>query len=100
MVVLDQPVSDISPSEPVTALYKNSEFHLTSHLTQPLDVGAFGPLKSMYSKECQMYLQKHPGINITKYEIAELTRRPYIRYEIDAHHITEVWNQILRYYHI
>ena len=28
MVVLDQPVSDISPSEPVTALYKNSEFHL------------------------------------------------------------------------
>jgi hypothetical protein len=51
----------------------------TSHLTQPLDVGAFGPLKSMYSKECQMYLQKNPGINITKYEIAELTRRPYLR---------------------
>ena len=51
----------------------------TSHLTQPLDVGAFGPLKSMYSKECQMYLQKHPAVNITKYEIAELTRRPYLR---------------------
>ena len=51
----------------------------TSHLTQPLDVGAFGPLKSMYSKECQMYLQKNPGINITKYEIAELTRRPYLK---------------------
>ena len=28
----------------------------TIHLTQPLDVWAFGPLKSMYSKECQMYL--------------------------------------------
>jgi hypothetical protein len=26
-----------------------------------------------------MYLQKNPGINITKYEIAELTRRPYLR---------------------
>ena len=51
----------------------------TSHLTQPLDVGAFGPLKSMYSKECQMYLQKNPGINITKYEIAQLTRRPYLK---------------------
>jgi hypothetical protein len=51
----------------------------TSHLTQPLDVEAFGPLKFMYSKECQMYLQKNPGINITKYEIAELTRRPYLR---------------------
>jgi hypothetical protein len=28
MVVLDQPVSDISPSEPVTASFKNSGFHL------------------------------------------------------------------------
>jgi hypothetical protein len=28
----------------------------TIHLTQPLDVWAFGPLKSMHSKECQMYL--------------------------------------------
>ena len=28
MVVLDQPVSDISPSEPVTAPFKNSGFHL------------------------------------------------------------------------
>jgi hypothetical protein len=26
-----------------------------------------------------MYLQKHPAVNITKYEIAELTRRPYLR---------------------
>jgi hypothetical protein len=51
----------------------------TSHLTQLLDVGAFGPLKSMHSKECQMYLQKKTGINITKYEIAEFTRRPYLR---------------------
>jgi hypothetical protein len=84
MVVVDQPVSDISPSEPVTALYKNSGFHLFPENTKyggkefP-NVGAFGPLKSMYSKECQMYLQKNPGINITKYEIAELTRRPYSR---------------------
>jgi hypothetical protein len=28
MVVLDQPVSDISPSEPVTAPFKNSGLHL------------------------------------------------------------------------
>ena len=28
MVVFDQPVSDISPSEPVTAPFKNSGFHL------------------------------------------------------------------------
>ena len=26
-----------------------------------------------------MYLQKNPGINIAKYEIDELTRRPYLK---------------------
>ena len=30
--------------------------HHTSHLTQPLDVGAFGPFKAMYNKECQTYI--------------------------------------------
>jgi hypothetical protein len=34
---------------------------------------------STNQKVLQMYLQKNPGINITKYEIAELTRRPYLR---------------------
>lgn len=51
----------------------------TSHLTQPLDVGVFGPMKGMYNKECQLYMQKNPGIHITKYQIAELTARPYMR---------------------
>ncbi|XP_053408884.1 uncharacterized protein LOC128559893 [Mercenaria mercenaria] len=51
----------------------------TSHLTQPLDVGVFGPLKSYYYSECQQYLQKNPGISITKYEVAHLTSRPYLK---------------------
>ncbi|KAJ8316180.1 hypothetical protein KUTeg_006194 [Tegillarca granosa] len=51
----------------------------TSHLTQPLDVGVFGPLKSMYNKESQLYMQRNPGINISKYQVAELTNKPYIR---------------------
>ena len=51
----------------------------TSHLTQPLDVAVFGPFKSMYNKECQMFLQKNPGINITKNDVAKLTSRPYMR---------------------
>lgn len=51
----------------------------TSHLTQPLDVGVFGPMKEMYNKECQLYMQKNPGIPITKYQIAEETSRPYMR---------------------
>jgi hypothetical protein len=51
----------------------------TSHPTQPLDVTMFGPLKSMYNRECQTYLRNNPGINITKHKIAELTAKPYIR---------------------
>lgn len=51
----------------------------TSHLTQPLDVGVFGPFKNHYYKECQFYLQKNPGISITRYEVAQLTARPYMK---------------------
>ena len=51
----------------------------TSHLTQPLDVGVFGPFKSQYNKECQGYLQKNPGVAITKYEVAKLTAKPYLK---------------------
>ena len=51
----------------------------TSHLTQPLDVGIFGPFKAMYNKECQAYMKNNPGITITKYQVAELTARPYMK---------------------
>ena len=51
----------------------------TSHITQPLDVGVFGPLKCLYDRECQAYLQKNPGISITKYEVARLTSKPYMK---------------------
>ena len=47
----------------------------TCHITQPLDVGVFGPLKCLYNRECQAYLQKNPGISITKYEVARLTSK-------------------------
>ena len=51
----------------------------SSHITHPLDVGVFGPFKTMYYSECQSYMKKHPGMNITKYDIAELTSRPYLK---------------------
>lgn len=51
----------------------------TIHLTQPLDVGVFGPLKAMYNKECQLYMERNPGINISKYQVAKLTNKPYMR---------------------
>ena len=51
----------------------------SSHLTQPLDVGIFGPFKKIYSQECQKYMKSNPGINITKYEVAALTCKPYLK---------------------
>ena len=51
----------------------------TSHLTQPLDVGVFGPFKAIYNKECQTYMKNNPGLTITKYQVAELTSRPYMK---------------------
>lgn len=51
----------------------------TSHITQPLDVAVFGPFKSMYNRECQLYLQRNPGVKITKYEVAKLSSRPYLK---------------------
>ena len=51
----------------------------SSHLTQPLDVGIFGPFKKMYSQECQKYMKLNPGINITKYDVSQLTSKPYLK---------------------
>ena len=51
----------------------------TSHLTQPLDVGVFGPFKNLYYRECQRYMHENPGMSVTKYEVASLTSRPYTK---------------------
>ena len=51
----------------------------SSHLTQPLDVGVFGPFKCMYNHECELYKKINPGISITKYAIAKLTAKPYVK---------------------
>lgn len=51
----------------------------SSHVTQPLDVAVFGPFKAIYYSECQAYMKKYPGANITHYQIAELTNKPYLK---------------------
>ena len=38
----------------------------TTHLTQPLDKGIFGPLKVSWRQVCHQYLVKHPGAWVTK----------------------------------
>ena len=49
----------------------------TSHITQPLDVGCFGPLKNAYYSECQSFMRKNPGMQINRYNIAEISGKAY-----------------------
>jgi len=51
----------------------------SSHLTQPLDVGVFGPLKAVYNRECRAYMHAYPGIVLTSRDIARLTARPFTK---------------------
>lgn len=44
----------------------------TTHLTQPLDKGIFGPLKIRWGEVCHVYLASHPGRVVTRYEFSEL----------------------------
>ena len=44
----------------------------TTHLTQPLDKGCFGPLKVYWKEECQTYLSKNPGKVVTRYQFSEI----------------------------
>ena len=37
----------------------------TTHLTQPLDKGVFGPLKSHWNEECQRYMSRNPRKVVT-----------------------------------
>ena len=44
----------------------------TTHITQPLDKGVFGPLKSAWKNVCFKFLASNPGKCITRYEFSEL----------------------------
>ena len=39
----------------------------TTHLTQPLDKGCFGPLKVCWKEACQDYMKKNPGKVMSRY---------------------------------
>ena len=42
------------------------------HLTQPLDKGIFGPLKTYWNQECQSFMSKNPGRYVTEYDFMPL----------------------------
>ena len=51
----------------------------TTHLLQPLDKGAFGPLKTYWNEECQYYMSKNPGKVLTEYEFMPVFSKSWYR---------------------
>ena len=50
----------------------------SSHLTQPLDVSFFKPLKSAWGKACSSYCATNPGFQVTKHELAQVFRDAWV----------------------
>ncbi|XP_064403158.1 uncharacterized protein LOC135348769 isoform X2 [Halichondria panicea] len=49
----------------------------TTHLTQPLDKGCFGPLKRAWRKECHSYMAQSGGKMVTRYEFSRLFNKAW-----------------------
>ena len=50
----------------------------TTHLTQPLDKGVFGPFKQHWRRVCQDYQVSHPGQVISCYNFCQLFSKAWI----------------------
>jgi len=51
----------------------------TTHAMQPLDTAVYGPLKTHWQDVCHVYLQKHPGRVITKYNFNEVFSKAWLK---------------------
>lgn len=51
----------------------------TTHLTQPLDKGSFGPLKMFRREECQAYLAEYPGKIVTRFQFSQLFSKAWYK---------------------
>ena len=51
----------------------------TSHLSQPLDKGCFGPLKCMWREVCYQYLVDNPSKVITRYTFSKLFSEAWMK---------------------
>ncbi len=51
----------------------------TTHITQPLDKGCYGPLKMAWRQECQNFLTSNPGKVITIYQFSRLFHNAWDR---------------------
>ena len=68
----------------VSKFCKDQQIHLyclpphTSHVTQPLDVGFYGALKTSWGKACEKYKLANPGIPLTKYTFARVFKDAWV----------------------
>lgn len=46
---------------------------------QPLDLTFFGPLKTTFNRECDLFLKAHPHEKITMYDLASLFNKSYTK---------------------
>ena len=51
----------------------------TTHVSQPLDVSFFRPLKAYWSDSCHKYMQDNPGRVVTKYQFSALFSQAWYR---------------------
>ena len=51
----------------------------TTHLTQPLDKGVFGPLKMCWRQVCHQFLVKNPGTQVTKLNFSALFSEAWVQ---------------------
>ena len=51
----------------------------TTHITQPLDKGVFGPLKVAWAEQCHRYIQLNPGKVVTQYDFMNLFSRAWCK---------------------
>lgn len=51
----------------------------SSHRTQPLDKGCFGPLKQFWKQECHDHLVTNPGKVVTRYDFSQLFSRAWYK---------------------
>jgi len=68
----------------------------SSHITQPLDVGFYGPLKASWRKAVAKYALDHVGYSVTKYTFAEVFKEAWIATVkmstiVNASHHAGIW---------
>lgn len=51
----------------------------TTHVSQPLDKGCFGPLKAAWRRVCHEYCVKNPGRVVTRYTFSELFSQAWMQ---------------------